>query len=311
MYGVIHDSIFDSSLRDSWQALVVFIVLITLADEEDVVDMTTSALAARSGLPLGVVTEGIAVLEKPDPMSRTPDCDGRRITRLDDHRPWGWRVVNRAAYKRMRDKEERRAYMRDLMRKRRHNVGDAEPVSTLLADVSLGRRQETGDSREQRSVAEPSARATAIPLGASAADNDLLPHMIGLPTNKKGMRVAIMGHEVTRWQEQFPAVDVTAELRKIQAWLEANPERRKTARGMHRFIVRWLSKEQDKGHALPAVQAPKEMTPEERARRERAAREESARRLAEVAALNPTTPDPEVVERFERLRRGETTEGGE
>ena len=38
------------------------------------------------------------------------------------------------------------------------------------------------------------------------------------------------------------------ELRKMQAWLSANPKRRKTKKGILRFIVNWLMKEQDKPH---------------------------------------------------------------
>lgn len=49
------------------------------------------------------------------------------------------------------------------------------------------------------------------------------------------------------WTEAYPAVDVRQELRKMIAWLEANPQRRKTRRGIDRFICTWLSREQDKG----------------------------------------------------------------
>lgn len=55
--------------------------------------------------------------------------------------------------------------------------------------------------------------------------------------------------QVDEWKELFPAVDVMQEIRKMKAWCDANPERRKTRRGVNRFIVSWLGKEQDKGHA--------------------------------------------------------------
>ena len=44
----------------------------------------------------------------------------------------------------------------------------------------------------------------------------------------------------------YPAVDVMCELRKMRGWLNANPERRKTKRGINSFVNRWLSKEQDR-----------------------------------------------------------------
>lgn len=52
---------------------------------------------------------------------------------------------------------------------------------------------------------------------------------------------------VSKWSELFPAVDVMQELRKMKSWLDSNKARRKTKRGIARFINSWLSKEQDKG----------------------------------------------------------------
>ena len=54
--------------------------------------------------------------------------------------------------------------------------------------------------------------------------------------------------QVQEWQELYPAVDVVQELRKMKGWLNANPQKRKTRRGISRFINGWLSREQDKGH---------------------------------------------------------------
>lgn len=49
------------------------------------------------------------------------------------------------------------------------------------------------------------------------------------------------------WADAYPAVDVKQELRKMIAWLESNPKRKKTRRGITRFIDSWLAREQDKG----------------------------------------------------------------
>lgn len=40
----------------------------------------------------------------------------------------------------------------------------------------------------------------------------------------------------------YPNVDIDSECRKMQVWLEANPDKRKTRQGMLRFIVGWLNK---------------------------------------------------------------------
>lgn len=53
--------------------------------------------------------------------------------------------------------------------------------------------------------------------------------------------------DVTNYKELYPATDVICELQKMKGWLESNPTRRKTRKGIKRFITNWLAKEQDKG----------------------------------------------------------------
>lgn len=53
--------------------------------------------------------------------------------------------------------------------------------------------------------------------------------------------------KIEKWLAAYPAVDVNQELLKMIAWLESNPQRGKTRRGITQFINNWLSKEQDRG----------------------------------------------------------------
>ena len=53
--------------------------------------------------------------------------------------------------------------------------------------------------------------------------------------------------KINTWSVAYPAVDIKQELFKMLAWLEANPNRKKTRKGIERFICTWLSREQDKG----------------------------------------------------------------
>ena len=56
----------------------------------------------------------------------------------------------------------------------------------------------------------------------------------------------IYQHMIDEWIELYPNVDVMQELRNMKGWCNANPERRKTKRGILRFIVGWISRKQDK-----------------------------------------------------------------
>jgi len=51
------------------------------------------------------------------------------------------------------------------------------------------------------------------------------------------------------WENLYPGLDIRAECRKALAWIQANRARRKTARGMTRFLVNWLNRAVEKRHA--------------------------------------------------------------
>lgn len=46
------------------------------------------------------------------------------------------------------------------------------------------------------------------------------------------------------WKESYPAVDVEQEIRSMAAWADANPTKRKTRRGIEKFINGWLIRSQ-------------------------------------------------------------------
>jgi len=145
LYTKLFPSMFDGTLvtKGPWQALVTFQQMLILADETGVVDMTPGAISNRTTIPLDIIQTGIAALEQPDPDSRTPDLEGRRIVRLDEHRTWGWQIVNYQQFREIRDKEERRAYQREWLRNKRKQVStdddSCRQPSTGVDDVDQSR----------------------------------------------------------------------------------------------------------------------------------------------------------------------------
>lgn len=129
MFGKIFEEIYDGSLHGHWEAIVTFEQLIVLADVDGVVDKTPQALAARTSIPLHIFHKGLELLEAPDPFSRSPDEDGRRIVRLDVNRLWGWRIVNYAKYRAIRSSEDRRDYHRQYWHTKRRTQ-QTQPDST-------------------------------------------------------------------------------------------------------------------------------------------------------------------------------------
>ena len=70
---------------------------------------------------------------------------------------------------------------------------------------------------------------------------------ITLPLNDK-VEYPIYLSVISELKELFQAVDVHQEFRNMKGWLNADPKRRKTARGIKRFYTGWLSRAQDKYH---------------------------------------------------------------
>jgi len=119
MYGKIFDSIYDGTLAEDWRALITFQQMIVLCDADGMIDMTPHAISRRTGIPIEHIEAGIKILENPDPYSRTDADEGRRIMRIDSHRPWGWHIVNHTKYKNLQDSDMIRAQTRERVRKHR------------------------------------------------------------------------------------------------------------------------------------------------------------------------------------------------
>lgn len=85
--------------------------------------------------------------------------------------------------------------------------------------------------------------------GYNIAQNDLENHfepsIIQLTLNDKSL-YDVTKNDFNEYEELYPNVDIMQELRKMKGWLNANPTKRKTKRGIKRFINSWLSREQDK-----------------------------------------------------------------
>lgn len=119
MFGKVFETMYDGTLRECWQAIVIFPHLIVIADQDGVVDLTALALHTRTGIPQDIIEAGLAFLEKEDPQSRSTEQSGRRIERLDAHRDWGWRIVNYKKYRDLSSLEEKRKRDRDRMAAKR------------------------------------------------------------------------------------------------------------------------------------------------------------------------------------------------
>ena len=128
MYAKLFTSIYQGTLRGDTHGLVVFTNLLAHADADGWVDIHPKVIAEEVGLSIEQVRTALSALESPDPESRSPEEEGRRIVRLDEHRDWGWRIVNHAKYRAIRSEEERREQNR--LAQQRWREKHKPPVST-------------------------------------------------------------------------------------------------------------------------------------------------------------------------------------
>lgn len=108
VFAKVFSQIYDSSIVENPSARFTFMDLLVLADRNGVVDMTHEAIARRTNRPVETIRKTILELEGPDARSRTPDCNGARLRRLDDHRDWGWMIVNYDYFRAIASEEQRR-----------------------------------------------------------------------------------------------------------------------------------------------------------------------------------------------------------
>lgn len=128
MFVKLFSQILDSSIADNRQLRHFFTDLLLCADAKGYVVMTESAIARRIGATLEEVQWGLRELSSPDPRSKTPDNEGRRIEPLDGS-GYGWKILNYEMYRAMRDAEQLREATRIRVQKHRAkkscNAGNA------------------------------------------------------------------------------------------------------------------------------------------------------------------------------------------
>lgn len=122
LYARIFTQILDSSIAEDFTLRHVFEDFLKLAKHPGgVVDMTREAMSRRLNIPLPLLNEKITILESPDPASRDQDFEGRRIQRLDEHRDWGWVILNWVKYEGIKTKADQSARVARHREKKRES----------------------------------------------------------------------------------------------------------------------------------------------------------------------------------------------
>lgn len=212
MFAKVYNQIFASSIAENYTTRHVFMDLLVLADSEGVVDMTMGAIARTTNVPLEVVKRAIQELSEPDTESRSAGEDGRRIALLDSHRDWGWRIINYAHYRSLRDEEARRSYNRNYMRKYRNGEEPTEPVKSVKTCKDRSTSVKTSKALSTHAEAEGEGEeSSSLPFSEEMRKvqelwNQLprpIGKVVGLSTERrKALRARLSD---PWWRENYPA----------------------------------------------------------------------------------------------------------
>lgn len=225
MYGKIFASMYDGTLYGHWQAIVTFQQMIVLCDGDGLIDMTPQAIAARTSIPLEIIQKGVEVLEQPDPYTRTPGDDGRRIVRLDDHRPWGWRLVNHHVYRDMVAAEDKRRADRERIAAKR---AQSREVSHGVAEHRFESRQSQKVAKVAHTEAEAEAkRERGRARRSSRVPEDFSPDLDLARSQCPGIDAAREAQKFRDWEFKTPRSDWSACWRN---WIERCREKGEYAR---------------------------------------------------------------------------------
>lgn len=154
MYGKLFSSLYQGTLRGCPDEILVFTNLIAHADMHGIVDKHWRSIAEETGLDVDRVKAAIVNLEAPDPESRSPEMEGRRIVPMDEHRAWGWQIVNHGKYRSIKNEDDRREQNRIAQQKWRDKQrnGDKPSVSTRKHDKPSSAHTDTDTDTEVEEI---------------------------------------------------------------------------------------------------------------------------------------------------------------
>jgi hypothetical protein len=143
---------------------LTWIAMLAMADHAGRVWGSIPGLANRARVPVEGVREAIQSFLSPDPDSRTKDFEGRRIEEIDG----GWRLLNHAKYRAIRDDESIRESKRKYINARR----EKERVSKSMSTVDRSRHNAEADT-EAEALNPKAEQRTSKPVDKTAIQEHL------------------------------------------------------------------------------------------------------------------------------------------
>ena len=239
MYNKLFTKILDSSIwLEMTPTRIVWITLLAAMDQDGYAHFSAiENLALRARVTTEEARVAVDCFLNPDPNSEDQEHEGRRVERI----PGGFIVLNAAKYRELVTSAVNREKVRERVKKHRAKHRSSEQCNAHVTQSEAEAEAEANTKKKEDSSKPLAKTAKAIEPPPDQIE-------IRIPTNKNGHEFPILKNKVKEWVETYPGVDVPRTLKEIRQWCLDNPSKRKTERGMHAFVGRWMAREQNGGH---------------------------------------------------------------
>ena len=155
MWRRLYGDVFEGSMAGKKDALVLFMYLISRADDSGFVRRASvKVVSACTGLTAEEYRMAVEELEAPDPESRSKVMEGRRLVPEED----GWLIVNFRHYQEIQKEEHRRESVRLAVAK--HRAMKADVISKPITDGYTPLEERRGEEKRSKSSVARFARPT-------------------------------------------------------------------------------------------------------------------------------------------------------
>lgn len=154
----------------------------------------------------------------------------------------GWEERTGAAISKM---DKRAADMRALRDKRKRERDSTVTSQLQHGDTHVGDQTRQDQTSPDKTSQDPEPENCPETPAASSVPVD--PPLLVFPCDGEPNHWHLTQTQVDRWKELFPSRDIMADCRAALAWIEAKPNRRKTAKGMQACLVGWFGRAQNRG----------------------------------------------------------------